>query len=513
MALRVPINELINPNTIESYRKEFKRGWNPLSVLKTVCAFANDINEEGGGYIIIGIEEIDGIPQLPPWGIPQNDLDGIQQDFFRLCQNDLKEPYFPPITPVQVDDKWVLIIDVNPGEQRPYEASTSHSRNSPKSIFVRHGSVTKIATLQQIEELRELSKKRYFDDRINQDASMNDLDLGLIRTYLQRTVSSLFGESSNLPFQDLCQQLGLVRGPVERIRPVNFALLLFSLNPEVYFTGCKTGLVVFKDDLGGDIDYSKEFTGSLPVQIQEILEFLKTNIIKEKITKPSDQAESETFYNYPFNALEEAIVNSLFHRDFENPEPNQIRIFPNGPDRRIEISSFPGPISPIDQDALMQDRVPPRNRNIKLGDWLKTLKLTEKFGSGIPKIRKSMNTNGSPRPEFITDDEKTHFMVILRIHPDWPAEDGSVNEMDRIQEILTNMEQLILEMCLGNPTKNELLNHFHQKIPKQELIKTIASLVDRGYLIEKRSKYMFGMFSMSVYFVTNTGNSILQNSF
>ena len=44
-------------------------GWNPEDVLHTICAFANDIHNWGGGYIVVGVEEENGIPILPPIGV------------------------------------------------------------------------------------------------------------------------------------------------------------------------------------------------------------------------------------------------------------------------------------------------------------------------------------------------------------------------------------------------------------------------------------------------------------
>ena len=82
MALPINIDDLVNSKTVESVRIEFKRGWNPLAVLKTTCAFANDIDEFGAGYIIIGIEEENGSPILPPFGIEQKDLDFDPKGFF-----------------------------------------------------------------------------------------------------------------------------------------------------------------------------------------------------------------------------------------------------------------------------------------------------------------------------------------------------------------------------------------------------------------------------------------------
>jgi len=78
MTLPVNINDLINGQVVEWDRIEFKRGWNPEAVIHTICAFANDINNWGGGYIIIGINELNGSPNLPTVGLNPNRLDAIQ---------------------------------------------------------------------------------------------------------------------------------------------------------------------------------------------------------------------------------------------------------------------------------------------------------------------------------------------------------------------------------------------------------------------------------------------------
>ena len=81
MALPVNIEDLVHGNTIEWERIEFKEGWNPEVVIRSICAFANDINNWGGGYIVIGIGEEDGKPILPPVGLQQNQLDPIQKKY------------------------------------------------------------------------------------------------------------------------------------------------------------------------------------------------------------------------------------------------------------------------------------------------------------------------------------------------------------------------------------------------------------------------------------------------
>jgi len=99
MSLPISINELIHGNTIESERIEFKEGWNPESILHSICAFANDFNNWGGGYIIIGIAEKNGKPILPPKGLTQEQAEKIQKELLRIGYK-LNPTYFPKIVNV-----------------------------------------------------------------------------------------------------------------------------------------------------------------------------------------------------------------------------------------------------------------------------------------------------------------------------------------------------------------------------------------------------------------------------
>lgn len=82
--LPININDLINARTVEWERLEFKEGWNPEDVLHTMCAFANDFHNLGGGYITLGIKEKNGRPVLPPKGLYKNFIDKIQKEIIEL---------------------------------------------------------------------------------------------------------------------------------------------------------------------------------------------------------------------------------------------------------------------------------------------------------------------------------------------------------------------------------------------------------------------------------------------
>ena len=57
--LAINIEDLLNKQKIKSNRIEFKKGWNPASIYHSICAFANDFDDLGGGYILVGVDSDD----------------------------------------------------------------------------------------------------------------------------------------------------------------------------------------------------------------------------------------------------------------------------------------------------------------------------------------------------------------------------------------------------------------------------------------------------------------------
>ena len=84
MHLPINIDDVLHGQTVEWERLEFKQGWNPEAVLHTMCAFANDFHNLGGGYILIGVAENQGQPVLPPAGLLASKLDAIQKEILEI---------------------------------------------------------------------------------------------------------------------------------------------------------------------------------------------------------------------------------------------------------------------------------------------------------------------------------------------------------------------------------------------------------------------------------------------
>ena len=109
MALPINIEDLLNKQKVESNRIEFKKGWNPAKIYQTICAFANDFDNIGGGYILVGVEEENGIAKRPVHGLSEKDLDSIQKAMIGF--NNKINPYYLPRTSVEeIDGKYILVI-------------------------------------------------------------------------------------------------------------------------------------------------------------------------------------------------------------------------------------------------------------------------------------------------------------------------------------------------------------------------------------------------------------------
>lgn len=141
--LPLSIHDLLHGKSVEWERLEFKQGWNPLSILHTLCAFANDFRNLGGGYIIIGVQELNGQAVLPPVGLNPNEVDQIQKELLHLGYHAI-HPYYHPLTiPVEVEGKMILVLWALGGQTRPYQAKVNLSKESKEfAYYIRKGSST-----------------------------------------------------------------------------------------------------------------------------------------------------------------------------------------------------------------------------------------------------------------------------------------------------------------------------------------------------------------------------------
>ncbi len=315
MPIPTNIETLLRGNIVESARIELKKNWNPEPILHTICAFANDIDNWGGGYILIGVDEENGKPKLPITGLDKNEIDKIQKELLNKCKL-IQPEYMPIVEPVIYKNKQILIVWCPGGSIRPYKCPTKLDKDLSKgySYYIRKMSSTIKATPEKERELFALSNQIPFDDRINHKANIQDLKLPLIQNYLYEIKSKLYEESQDMDFVELCQDLRIVDGTPEYLKPVNVGLLFFNDQPQDFFPYSQIEIVDLRGGLEGDNMTEDIFKGPLDSMIKSALRFLENNLIEEKIIKVPYQAEAIRFFNYPYAALEEALVNAMYHR-------------------------------------------------------------------------------------------------------------------------------------------------------------------------------------------------------
>ena len=115
----------------------------------------------------------------------------------------------------------------------------------------------------------------------------------------------------------------------------------------------------------------------------------------------------------------------------------------------------PGADRSISMEGLKNYRaVSRRYRNRRIGEFLKELHLTEGRNTGFQKIIRALKTNGSPKPVFETDNDRTYFLTTIPIHPDFliPYEDRNEYRNDAVTVELTEHERLVLDAIHQNAT-------------------------------------------------------------
>ena len=221
MALPVNISDLIHQRVVESTRIEYKGDWNPEPVIHSITAFANDFDNLGGGYIILGIEEKNGRPVFPLKGLNPDALDAIQKDILNKC-NLIEPRYIPVVEPKVIDGKDILVLWVPGGDDRPYKCPekvyTEKSREkSEKAFYIRKLANTVKANYLEERELVELALVKEKDPAKLIQPSLHH---GKIHTVQQKPVQQL-GVGRNRTVYRLCdQRLGnAIEGVFDGISP------------------------------------------------------------------------------------------------------------------------------------------------------------------------------------------------------------------------------------------------------------------------------------------------------
>ena len=135
MAVPTNIKTLLSGNVVEWARIEFKETWDAEASLKTICAFANDIDNWGGGYLVIGVREKNGRPEYPLQGVPAEKIDGYLKDMLNKCKL-LQPEYLPIVEVADYEGKKFIVVWAPGGNSRPYSAPKNMSKVIEKEFII-----------------------------------------------------------------------------------------------------------------------------------------------------------------------------------------------------------------------------------------------------------------------------------------------------------------------------------------------------------------------------------------
>lgn len=440
MSLPISVSDLINRRVVENARVEYKRDWNPEPILHTICAFANDIDNWGGGYIIIGVEEENGMPKLPVRGLEKDSVDKISKELFQKC-NLIEPRYIPVVEHTVYEGADILVLWIPGGDARPYKCPAvfpnDKSAKAGKVYYIRKHSTTTRANQIEEKELFMLANNIPFDDRANMSASVDDMRPGLISNFLHAVGSDLYKTAHDRTIAELATDMRIISGPCELQKPLNVGLMFFNERPDNFFRYARIE-VVDKPDPTGIGMTEQTFTGPLDFQLRNALQYIQSYIIREKVTKTPKRAKAKRVYNYPYAAVEEALANAVYHKSYQIAEPVTVMVTPD----KMEITSLPGPDRSISsEDIANRKMISKRYRNRRIGDFLKELKLIEGRNTGIPTILQAMKQNNSSLPVFETDDDRSYLTVILPVQRSFLVQ----QETTKTRRTLPDIKKLILE--------------------------------------------------------------------
>ncbi len=472
--------DIIYAHTIESSRIEYMERWDPTEVVHSICAFANDIENIGGGYIVIGISEKDGVPVFPPVGLDRETINSINKELSSIS-NLIEPAYLPSTRCVAIEGYDVLIIEVLVGLSRPYRCPDSISKkesdHAGTSYYIRELSSTIKAESDDERRLFEISNNVPFDCRVNPEATLADIRPTLIYEYVSKVDPSSFDSVMSYPLSELYRSLKIVSDPPNESHPINAGLLFFNEDPSRFFEGACIELTTMSDPSGDGME-EVTFKGPLDIQLERCIDFFRTGVIRTKVLKYDDTPISKKVFNYPLRAIREVISNAIYHKDYSVPEPIRIFVRPN----HVMIQSIPCPgYSMVDSNTSSFEMTSTRYRNARIGDLLKHRGLVDKGCTGIPGTLNSMRSNGSPDPIMNTDAGCTYLRVILPIHPQFLIDSAQKVMMD-VTSRSRDLDKSVLGLIRdnGSISMRELADALGYSRNAKGLYSTVRKLVSEG---------------------------------
>lgn len=359
-------------------------------VVRTVTAFYNT----RGGRLLFGIKnktgEVIGI----------HDAQRLEENFFKVLRAKVPSiDIFPTAEVVQIDGKQIVVVTCPKGPRPPYTIVTY---DTP---FVRSGSSNVLASDEQIAQMY---RDRSIDpqDRLPvDDAELRDMDTVAAERYLTQTSVGGFAKTDNLTM--MVREGLATRTANGDIVPTIAGLLLFGKTPQAFLPQAVIKADVKRAESVAGWDDIQTFGGTIFDQIQAAESFIKRYIPVVAKVVGFRRIDAPMI---PYEALREAIVNALVHRDYQDASAEiHLRVRSDG----VSVINPGGLMPPLTIEIVWRGEFAPRTRNATLADALIRLGgYMDKRGSGIDRMKQSMCDAKLPPLEL--HEEGGAFRVVFR---------------------------------------------------------------------------------------------------
>ncbi len=433
----------------------------PKRLYDTISSFAN---QDAGGIILFGIDEEQDYAIVGVY-----DAQDLQKKVTEQCLQ--MEPVVRPVfTIAEIDSKVVCAAEI-PAIDISERPCYYRGAGKPKGSFVRVGDADLPMTAYEIYRYEAFRKHLHDDERPVERATMDMLNQDLLQKYImQRRVERpgfalLSNEQTN-------EMLNITKKGV----PTLAAVMNFGIYPQGYFPQLGiTGIVVGGTEIG-DTDTqgsrfinNKRIEGTIAEMVDAAIVFCNRSM-KIRTTIDAKTGKRIDTPEYPIEALREAVLNSLIHRDYSfhtEGTPVQIDFFVD----RVEIHS-PGTLyGRMSVEDLGIAR--PDLRNPTLAVMAESLTESENRYSGIPTMRRAMERLGLPEPKF--ENRRNEFVVTLYNTP------NTVEEKDN-DYLKHRTNSNLLDFCRSPRTKQEIADYLGIKTLFYVMQKYVKPLLQSGEL-------------------------------
>ena len=432
----------------ESETVEFKKSPSESKeIIKTISAFANT----KGGRIFVGVSNSGKVLSV------EIGKDTIERLVNQITQNTDPKVH-PHITVEKIDEKQIIIIKV--------KESFDHLVLAFGRPYKRVGKSTLRMSKDEYERLilEKHKDKLYFDSQICKEATLGDIDNIKVKRFLERaSFERRLDINPDINPKETLGKLNLIK----KDKLTNAAILLFGKNPQKFFLQAETRCARFKGTEPLEFIDMKVFGGNIIDQREDALEFVKEHIKLHAEIKGTERIER---WEYPIEAIREAITNAICHRNYKISSNVQIRVF----DDRIEIwgcGPLPEPLT-VEDLRKKHDSV---LRNPLIGKCFFLIKYIEQWGTGTNRIIEWCQNYRLPEPAF--EEIGGSFIVTIRKY--------KISE--EIMKGLSEEEKIIMNYLKTENKINRKMGMQLLGVSKSTLLRIFKSLEKKG-LIKKEGK-------------------------